>query len=372
LAEASKYGLRRTHDGDMNIDRRIAVVALTAAGLLWGTTVPMTKLALLWLPPGWLTVARFGLAAAVLLGAVRARATAAASPAVLAWGAVGYGGSILVQNAAIARTSVSHAALLVGATPVLVAVVAAVRHHSVAHPLAWTGFAVSLGGVGLVAAGQGGGATSGGDALVLVSLGFSASFTVAQARLLPGRDPVAVTAVQLLAAALATLPVAAVTEGVPPVPAGAHALLATAGLALLGTLAPFTLFAYGQARVSPEIAGAFLNLEPLVGAAAGAAVFGDPVGMAQAAGGAAVLTGIALSGLPLLARGPGRRGGAVGGHAPAASADPGPARRSRRPAAPRDCSRRERCMEVGLHDGPAPTGHAGSRPSGCAAASRRR
>jgi EamA-like transporter family len=133
-----------------------------------------------------------------------------------------------------------------------------------------------------------------------VSLAFSASFTVAQARLLPGRDPVAVTAVQLLAAVLATLPVAAVIEGVPPAPAGAHALLATAALALLGTLTPFTLFAYGQARVSPEIAGAFVNLEPLVGAAAGAVVFGDPVGMAQAAGGAAVLTGIALSSLPLL------------------------------------------------------------------------
>ena len=177
--------------------------------------------------------------------------------------------------------------------------------------------------------------------------------------------------VPLLAAALATLPVAAVTEGVPPVPAGAHALLATAGLALLGTLAPFTLFAYGQARVSPEIAGAFLNLEPLVGAAAGAAVFGDPVGMAQAAGGAAVLTGIALSGLPLLARGPGRQGGAVGGHAPAASADPARTAISA-PGGAQDCSRRERCMEVGLHDGPAPTGHAGSRPLGCAAASRRR
>jgi drug/metabolite transporter (DMT)-like permease len=288
----------------MNVDRRTAVAALAAAGLLWGTTVPVTKLALQGLPPGWLTVARFGLAAAVLLGAVRFRVRAACSPAVLAWGAVGYGGSILLQNAGITRTSVSHAALLVGATPVLVAVIAAVRRTTVAHPLAWMGFAVSLAGVGPVAAGGGGGATLTGDGLVLASLGFSASFTVAQARLLPGRDPVAVTAVQLLAAALATLPVAAVAEGTPAAAGGAGALLATAVLALLGTLTPFTLFAYGQARVSPEIAGAFLNLEPLVGAAAGAAVFGDPVGMAQAAGGAAILTGIALSSLPLLAPGP--------------------------------------------------------------------
>ena len=137
----------------MNPDRRPAVAALIAAGLLWGTTVPLTKLALEWLPPGWLTVARFGLAAAVLLAAVRFRVRAACSPAVLAWGAVGYGGSILVQNAGITRTSVSHAALLVGATPVLVAVVAAVRHRRMARPVAWTGFAVSFAGVAFVAAG---------------------------------------------------------------------------------------------------------------------------------------------------------------------------------------------------------------------------
>src|SRR4029453_6960631 len=111
-----------------------------------------------------------------------------------------------------------------------------------------------------------------------------AAFTLAQARLRAGRDPVAVTALQFLVAALATLPLAAITEGSPAAPGGAGALLATAGLALVGPLAPFTLFAYGQARVSAESAGAFLNLEPLVGAAAGAVVFGDPVGIPQAPG----------------------------------------------------------------------------------------
>src|SRR4030095_3790936 len=121
----------------MNLQRRTAVAALTAAGLLWGTTVPMTKLALQGLPPGWLTVARFGRAAAVLLVGVRVRVRAAAST----------------------RTSASRAALLVGATPVLVAVIAALRHRSVARPMAWLGFAVSLVGVGLVAGGGGGGAT---------------------------------------------------------------------------------------------------------------------------------------------------------------------------------------------------------------------
>jgi len=287
-------------------NRRSALGSLTAAGLLWGTTVPVTKLALAWLPPGWLTVARFGLAAAVLLAVLRGRVRGAWSPVVAAWGAVGYGGAILVQNAGITRTSVSHAALLIGATPVLVALVAAARERRLGPPAAWTGFAVSFAGVALVAAGGGGGATLSGDVLVLASLGFSATFTVAQARLLQGRDPVAVSAVQFLGAALVALPLAVFTEGpLPPLAGGpggpGAALAATAGLAVLGTLGANTLFAHGQARVPAEFAGAFVNLEPLVGAAAGALVFGDPVGAPQAIGAAAILTGIALSTLPLLA-----------------------------------------------------------------------
>ena len=55
----------------MNIDRRPALAALTVAGLLWGTTVPLSKLALEWLPPGWLTFARFGLAALATRGGQR-------------------------------------------------------------------------------------------------------------------------------------------------------------------------------------------------------------------------------------------------------------------------------------------------------------
>lgn len=293
-------------DRTMNLDRRPAIAALTAAGLLWGTTIPLTKLGLEWLPPGWLTVARFILAAAVLLVTVRTRVRAACTPAVLVWGALGYGGSIMIQNAGIERTSVSHAALLVGATPVLVAIIAAVWHRSVAIPVAWAGYAVSLTGVGLVAGGGGGSATITGDGLVLASLLLSAGFLAAQSRLLDGRDPVAVSAMQFLAASIAGVPVAMIVDGLPPAPASSSQLLTIVGLALGGTLLPFTLFAYGQARVSAEVAGAFINLEPLVGAATGALLFGDPVGLPQAIGGATILTGIALSSLRPRRRRPAR------------------------------------------------------------------
>jgi drug/metabolite transporter (DMT)-like permease len=282
-----------------------AVAALAVAGLAWGTSVPLSKAALSWLPPGWLVVARFGFAAAVLLATVdRAALRAALRWQVLAWGAAGLGGSVLIQNAGLTRTSVTHAALLVGAGPVLVAVMAAAWHHTVARPVAWAGFAISLGGVAVVAGGTGGGASGAGDAMVLGSVLIIAAMTVAQRRLLEGQDPAAITAVQFVGAAIAVLPVAALTEGLPPVPhpggAGILAVLAVVGLMAVGTLTPFTLFAYGQRQVPAEVAGAFLNLEPLVGALVGVAAFGDPAGPRLLMGGAAILGGIVMSSFPAL------------------------------------------------------------------------
>src|SRR3954464_10248071 len=52
---------------------RSALLALTAAGLMFGLTVPLSKLALGWLDPTWLAAARFGLAAPVLALVARRR-----------------------------------------------------------------------------------------------------------------------------------------------------------------------------------------------------------------------------------------------------------------------------------------------------------
>jgi len=143
---------------------------------------------------------------------------------------------------------------------------------------------------------------------VLASQLISAGFTVAQGRLLRDRDPVAVTGVQFVAAAAAVLPIAIATEGAPMAPSGVGSMLAVAALAFCGTVLPFTLFAYAQSRVAADVAGAFLNLEPLVGVVAGAVAFRDPVGLAQAAGGAAILIGIVLSSLQLRRGTTARRG----------------------------------------------------------------
>jgi len=283
----------------MRTQNRNAILALAGAGLMWGLSVPLSKLALAWLAPGWLTVARFLAAAPPLAVAGRRGLREALAPRVALGGAIGFGAVIVLQNAGIQRTSVSHAAVLIGAVPVLVALIGAGLGHAGAGGRAWAGYGLALLGIALVAgSGAGGGATVHGDLLVLGSATLSASFIAVQPRLLEGRDPAAVTAVQLTAGAALALAFALVFEPLPRAPAGPTAALALAGLAVAGTLIPFWLFAYGQSHVSPQLAGAFINLEPVVGAAVGWFAFGDPAARSQLAGAAAVLVGIALSTVP--------------------------------------------------------------------------
>ncbi len=282
----------------MEIKHRPTLFALAAAGALWGLTVPLSKLSLGWLGPDWLTFARFAIAAPVLAVAGRRGLREAFVPRVAAAGALGFGAVIMLQNAGIERTSVSHAAVVVGVVPVLVALLAASLGQGRARPIGWSGYALALGGVALISGTGGSGASPRGDLLVLASAALSALFIVAQPRLLSGRDAAAVTAVEFAVGGLIALPFAAFTEATPSAPAIATPVLALVALALAGTLLPFWLFAYGQARVPAQLAGAYMNLEPVVGAAVGWAAFGSSAATPQIAGALAVLAGIVLSTLP--------------------------------------------------------------------------
>jgi O-acetylserine/cysteine efflux transporter len=318
------------------LHRHSALLALLAAGLLWGLTVPLSKLVLEWLDGGTLTVVRFALAAPLLAFAARKHLRAAFTPRILAAGAIGYGVVIVLQNAGIGHTSVSHASLIVGATPALVALFAVASGRGSCGPAAWVGFALALAGVGIVAGGGGGGSSLSGDALVLLSVAISATFVVVQPSLLAGRDPFAVTAVQMVGGGLAAIP-NALLDGLPHAPASATPVLALAALVIAGTVGPFALFAYGQSRVAPELAGTFLNLEPLVGTAAGALVFGDPFGPAQLLGGAVILAGIALSTTPRGSAGVGGGGRTPRGGSRTARGRSAPSNRRRRGGSLHSC-----------------------------------
>jgi drug/metabolite transporter (DMT)-like permease len=273
-------------------ERPRALIALTLAGSTWGLTLPLAALALQGMAPAWLVSVRFGLAALVLMALAGRKAIRdALSAPILAWGVFGYGGVVLLQGEAIERTSVSHAAVLGGIVPALVVLFAIVQGGRRPSPAVPVGLFGAIGGVVLIAGG-GGHASLAGDALVLVAGVCSAAYIVAQPPLLAGRSPVAVTAVQMGAAAIVTLPIALLGEPAPQL--HGQVVLAMLGLIVVGSLLPFTLYAWGQTRVPGEVAGAFLNIEALVGGVLGILAFHDPCGAKQAFGMTIMLVGILL------------------------------------------------------------------------------
>jgi O-acetylserine/cysteine efflux transporter len=277
---------------------RRAIIALATAGALWGLTVPLSKLSMGWFGPAWLAAIRFAVVAPALALIGRRGLRQALDLRVAASGAVGFGLVVVLQNAGIQHTSVTHAAVVIGAVPVLVALIGVGFGATATRPITWAGYGLALGGVSLVAGTGGGGASSLGDLLVLASAALSAAYIFVAPSVLEGRDAAAVTAVQAGAGALTAAPVALLTEGAPHIPLHLDPLLALLALCALGTLLPFWLFAFGQARVPAQLAGAYLNLEPVVGAAVGWLAFGDAAAPLQVGGALAVLGGIALSTVP--------------------------------------------------------------------------
>jgi O-acetylserine/cysteine efflux transporter len=274
-------------------ERRRALIALTLAGSTWGLTLPLSAVALHCVAPAWLASMRFGFAALLLASmAGRGNLRAAFSAKVLGWGVFGFAGVIVLQGEAIEKTSVSHAAVLGGSVPVLVVVMAMAGGGRRPSRPVTLGLLGALAGVVLIAAGGGGHASLQGDALVLLASVLSSIYIVAQPWLLSGRKPVAVTAVQMGAASVAALPLALFGEPTPHVQGSAA--LAILGLVVIGSLLPFTLYAWGQTRVHSEVAGAFLNLEALVGGIVGVLAFHDPCGVEQSFGMALMLAGIML------------------------------------------------------------------------------
>jgi drug/metabolite transporter (DMT)-like permease len=312
----------------------IPIASLAAAGVLWGVTVPLSKLSLAWLGPAWLTVVRFAMSAPLLALVGRRTLRQALVPRVAISGAIGFGAVIMLQTAGVQRTSVSHAAVILGTVPVLVALMAAVFDRAHARPRAWGGVALAVGGIAVIAGAGGRGATAYGDLLVFASAALSAAFILVQPRLLNGRAPASVTAVQFAAGTLVTLPVAATITGAPAAPTNPTPVVTVAALSLVGTLVPFWLFAFGQSRVPAGMAGVFVNLEPLVGVAIGWLAFGDAAAPQQVAGVVAVLAGIFLSASPRSRRTSSRPAGSprtgrhgariLGGHARAPGARSAP------------------------------------------------
>jgi drug/metabolite transporter (DMT)-like permease len=200
----------------------------------------------------------------------------------------------LIQFYALSITTVSHAALMVGMMPVILAVGATVFAHERMDLVGWMALAGSTCGAGLIALGAGshtkGGATLEGDLLVVVSLLIALSWILINKGLMERHSHVVVTAYGLAMGTLMLMVWVPVQYGMPPV-AGVSlkAWLALAGSGVLCTATTTLLWNWGMTQVPASQAGVLLNMEPLMGSLLGVLVLGERLGPSAWVGGGLIL-----------------------------------------------------------------------------------
>jgi drug/metabolite transporter (DMT)-like permease len=200
----------------------------------------------------------------------------------------------LIQFYALSITTVSHAALMVGTMPVILAVGAAVFAHERMDLVGWMALAGSTCGAGLIALGAGshakGGATLAGDLLVVVSLLIALSWILINKELMERHSHVVVTAYGLAIGTLMLMVWVPVRYGMPPVAGvSVKAWLALAGSGVLCTATTTLLWNWGMTQVPASQAGVLLNMEPLIGSLLGVLVLGERLGPSAWVGGGLIL-----------------------------------------------------------------------------------
>lgn len=270
----------------------LAYIALVLAGIFWALGFPFGKLALGELSAAHLILLRFVVAAIVALPfAVRSREARGLfrSPSVLIAGFL-YGIAFLVQFEGLARSTVTLAALLVGAMPALVAISARLLGETVSR-LSWIGVGAATLGAALIAGKPGGAGTPLGIALMLTALLLFLGWIHAARRAPTLADPLAVPSATLVIAMLILLPITVVLHGLPPLHLGLPTLGSVAAAGLFSTFLATVFWQFGSPKVGQTVAGVFINLEPLVGVVIGITLFGDPAGLALVAGGVLIVVG---------------------------------------------------------------------------------
>jgi drug/metabolite transporter (DMT)-like permease len=288
----------------MPTDRRRAAgyTALAAAGSIWGTGFVFGKWALEEMSVAHMVLLRF-IFASIGLGIALAftkrstvRTTKGDVYTILIAAFIGVPVQYLMQFGGLARTTVSHASLMVGVLPVLLGVAAAFFTHERLDKIGWMGLVGSTVGAALVAFGETGGdgagsATLAGDALVVASLlGGVAWILMSQRLMARGHSPVATSALVIIVGTAMLAVWVLATEGVPPISTlSVRAWVSLAAMGFLATAVATLLWNWGLARVPASQAGVFINLEPVVGAILGVVLFRDVFGVASFAGGALII-----------------------------------------------------------------------------------
>jgi len=281
--------------------------ACALAGCLWGTGFYFGKLALREMSVGHMVLYRFlfaSLGIIPLLWKLR-HAGGLAKPApwtrneivtLLAAAALGIPIQFLLQFAGLARTTVSHASLMVGTLPVLLALGATLFAGERLDRVGWLALTGSTIGASLIVlggheAGAAGAVPSlAGDLLVVCSLIISLAWILMNRSLIPAHGPLAVTAFGILSGTLMLCVWVVAVDGPPPVATvSLTAWLALAASGILCTAATTLLWNWGIHHVPASRAGVFLNIEPALGSWLGVQLLGDKLGPFAWVGGCLIL-----------------------------------------------------------------------------------
>jgi drug/metabolite transporter (DMT)-like permease len=284
--------------------------ACALAGTLWGTGFFWGRLALNEMGVEPMVLYRFLFATLGMLPVAlrnRVRLTAGEWRTLLLAAAFGIPIQFLLQFQGLEHTTVSHASLMVGTMPVLLAAAATVFAGERLDWFGWLALFASTAGVALVALG-GSRATTGretpslaGDLLVLVSLITALVWVLLSKKLMETVSPKVVSAYtilsgtgMLLVIVLGPWVLEPLTHAhVDPVPVKHVSLTAWTALAIGGlfcTAATTLLWNWGIHHVPASRAGVFLNIEPALGSILGVELLGEKLGPYAWLGGALILS----------------------------------------------------------------------------------
>jgi drug/metabolite transporter (DMT)-like permease len=288
-------------------DAPLAFGALAAAGTIWGSSFVLGKIALRELSVPHLLLYRFVLASlgfVPLLLYARPRFAWREWSEVIVAAVIGVPVQFLMQFEGLSRTTASHAALMIGTLPVLVAMAAFAFLHERLRATAWVALVASTCGVALIVLRAGGGPggspdqpTLLGDLLVLGSMFAAVVWILISKRLMARHSPVAVSGVITITGTIALAIWVFLRNGPPPTSLSAATWLTLLALGLAATTTCTALWNWGLAHTDAGKAGAFINLEPVVGAALGVLLLHESLGAIAVLGGALIVSGALVVGL---------------------------------------------------------------------------
>jgi drug/metabolite transporter (DMT)-like permease len=279
--------------------RTLGFLAAALASSFWGCGFFFGKIALAEMNVGAMVFYRFAFATIGLLPLLlthRPRFNAAEWRMLLFGSFLGVPLQFILQFKGLSLTTVSHAALMVGTMPVILAVGATLFAHERLSKLGWAALTLSTTGAVLIAFGgthntTAGGPTLTGDLLVVFSLFIALGWILFNQRLMKRHNHIVVTAYGTVAGALMLALYVPFAYGPPPI--HGISLKAWAALAASGLLCTATttlLWNWGMTQVPASQAGVLLNMEPLLGSLLGVFLLNEHLGPLAWLGGAMILT----------------------------------------------------------------------------------